>query len=262
MFRIWLRTAAVAAVLQAPAGGLAAQAGGEDTARKPFEVVPLGNGAVLRPKRVVLTNHRGVRCEITYPLVTGGPTPELRETLQETLGLESVLDIPLGEARKEIPADDYLCYDIDYSVRFRRGYLLDVRYWLEVHGGGASRYGYRHRVVDLRTGQRLLATQVFDPAALPLLAKQLDRRLQADIAKAVAGDPDGVDLRLLDDRGAPRHFRVADLDNFSVDERGITFFFEFTFPDLALFVPGEFFMSWDEMRPHVRPDGPLAPLLR
>ncbi|MET0398843.1 MAG: hypothetical protein ABW277_18775 [Longimicrobiaceae bacterium] len=262
MFRIWPRIAAAAAVLPALAGGLAAQAGGEDTARKPFEAIPLGNDVVLRPKRVALTNRRGVQCEITHPLVTGGSTPELRDALQETLSLESVLDIPLGEARKEILTDDYLCYDIGYSVRFRRGYLLDVGYSLTVHSGGRFRYGYRNRVVDLRTGERLLARQVFDPAALPALAKQLDRRLQADITKQIARDQHDGDWGYLDDTGAPKRFREEDLGNFSVDEQGITFYFEFAFPDMAPFQPAHYFLSWSELRPYVRPDGALAPLLR
>lgn len=257
----FLHIAAISAALAVAACGPGARAGGEGASDTPSPVT-LWSGVVLRPERIVLANRRGIECAITYPAVSGAPTPALGEALQKALSLGSVLGIPLDEAREEISADDYLCYDIGYSIRFRREHLLDVGYQLEVHAGGQFRYAVRNRLVDLRTGERLTAERVFRPSTLPALAGELDRRLQAEIAKAIARDPDNDDWRFHDDQGARRHFRVEDLDNLSIDERGATFYFEYGFPHPGPDGPADFFLPWNELRPYLRPDGPLAPLLR
>jgi hypothetical protein len=261
MLKLW-RIAAVAVVLPVAACGPGMRGRAADPAPTPSGAVDLGYGVTLRPERVALVNRGGRRCELSYPAVARAPTPALRRSLQDALALETVLGASPGEYRREVVTDDYRCIDASYSIHSQRGSLLDLEYLLEVRGGGATRYGIRHRVVDLRTGRRLVAEQAFHPAALDSLARTVDRRMQAEIARAVARDPDEASgWYHLDDGGSPPRFRVEDLDDFSVGKDGITFYFEFEFPDLFPRQPGAYFFSWAELRPYVRPDGPLAPLL-
>ncbi|HEX8275122.1 MAG TPA: hypothetical protein VF615_20985 [Longimicrobiaceae bacterium] len=254
MLKLW-RIAAVAVVLPVAACGPGVRAA--DPAPTPHPTIDLGYGVAMRPEQLNLTNRGGNRCELSYPVVVRAPTPALRRSLQDALGMKSVLGTSPGEYRREVVTDDYGCIDASFSIHAQRGSLVDLEYWLEVHGGGASRYGFRHRVVDLRTGRRLTAEQAFHPALLDSLARVVDRRMQADLQDSVRVSR----YHRLDEEEVPPHFRAEHLDNLSVDEKGIIFSYEFEFPEIAPLQPAAYFFSWAELRPYVRPDGPLAPLL-
>jgi hypothetical protein len=55
-------------------------------------------------------------------------------------------------------------------------------------------------------------------------------------------------------------FTVANLDRFSVSDKGITFWYDYGFPHIiqALQPEGRFFFSWTELKAFIKPDGLLA----
>ena len=55
-------------------------------------------------------------------------------------------------------------------------------------------------------------------------------------------------------------FGADDLNRFRLDEKGVTFVYDFGFPHVseALEPSGEYFLSWEELRPYVEPGGPLS----
>jgi len=58
-------------------------------------------------------------------------------------------------------------------------------------------------------------------------------------------------------------FGVENLDTFRLDDKGVTFVYDFEFPHVseALEPAGEYFLSYEELRPYINPEGPLARLI-
>lgn len=195
------------------------------------------------------------RSVLQYPVVTDAPTPQLRDRLQAALSIDSAIDLSMDEYRREFRAGNAPTLDVSYRIRYQRDYLLDVRYRVEALGGGPARYGWRHRVFDLRTGTRVRAAQAFRPDALVELASHVDERIQED-----AGTDDAPEV-YSDAEDAPRRFGVGDLDNFAIDDRGVTFSLEFDFPFVFSEGPIDVLFTWDELRQYIRRDGPLEMFL-
>ncbi|HYJ45883.1 MAG TPA: hypothetical protein VEV81_04655, partial [Pyrinomonadaceae bacterium] len=59
-------------------------------------------------------------------------------------------------------------------------------------------------------------------------------------------------------------FKSADLDDFSVGARGITFLYDAGFPHVvqALEPVGRYFFSYAQLKPYIKRDGPLALFIR
>lgn len=189
---------------------------------------------------------------LQYPVVIDAPTPEIRHRLQAALSIDSAIDLSMDEYRREFRAGNAPTLDVSYRIRYQRDYLLDVRYRVEaLGGGGPARYGWRHRVFDLRTGTRVRAAQAFRPGALAELASRVDERIYEE------PDKDGAPEVYTDASDAPRRFGVADLDNFSIGDQGVTFSLEFSFPFVFPNGPADASFTWDELKPYIRRDGPL-----
>lgn len=192
------------------------------------------------------------RSILQYPVVTGAPTPEVRERLQAALSPDSAVDLALEPFRREFRQGTAPQVGLSYRITYKRKHLVNVSYRLEAVGGdSAARYGFRNRVVDLRTGSRVTADQAFHRSELPALARLVDARIQRDTVRSARRRAAG--------NGAPRRFGVEDLDRFSIDDRGMTFALESTFPELFPFTSSSAALTWAELRPYIRPDGPLAP---
>jgi hypothetical protein len=56
------------------------------------------------------------------------------------------------------------------------------------------------------------------------------------------------------------HFNTGNLDKFQIEPKGITFYYPYDFNHASLYCepPGEFFLSLHDIRPFLRPNGPLA----
>lgn len=60
------------------------------------------------------------------------------------------------------------------------------------------------------------------------------------------------------------NFEEKDLDNFAVDMAGVTFYYDYGFPNVlkALEPEGELWLSWAEVKPFIKQDGLLARFVR
>ena len=226
-------------------------------------------GVVIRPGHVALRKrfpYDVVKLsDITYPIVSRAPTTAVRERLRRALSLDSVYGFSLERYRREFGEDEYPSVEISYDITFQRAGLATVFFDHTIQGGGAARLSWRVVVVDLRTGRRLRAADVFDRAALGELARQVDQRMQVEIAHIGEDVHEARPGRYRDASGRPKHFGLNDLDRFSVGEDGVTFDYEFE--PQVLFAEandahGDYFFPWAELRPMLRPDGPLAILAR
>ncbi|HEX6745771.1 MAG TPA: hypothetical protein VF092_00550 [Longimicrobium sp.] len=220
-------------------------------------------GVVLAPEHRAMRNPRSdveKVSEIAWPRVAQAPSPELGARIGAALDLRSVLGFSLDDHRREIERDESLDVDISYSVPFHRENLLDVSFLYVTQGGGAARINQRDVLLDLRTGRQLHARDLFVASRMPELARLVDERMQAEIAAARARGG-WSDADFLDDAGRLKHFGPADLERFSLGDRGITFSFEFEPPPYQR-LPGDYLLTSAELRPFLRPDGPLAAIVR
>lgn len=195
---------------------------------------------------------------IDHPRVKAS-TPALSRRIETLISHSTVLGLDLKEELNEIQWLE----EADFEVLYNKNGLLAIE--LRMNGTGAYPSGSeRTVVVDTRKGTRLAPSAVFRD--LRGLSALTDNALQKEIAaaiKAIASDPanEEPDPRQLFEG---KRFTIKDLDGFAVDETAVTFTYQYGFPHVikALEPEGVFSFTWRELRPFIRPDGPLARFLR
>ena len=198
--------------------------------------------------------------KIQYPQVSGLEDPVVLGKVQDAIGLKAVFGQSLEEMRQEFQTYWWLS-EISYKVNYNQNGLLDLTFTRSGLGAYPS-FQDVHVVVDLRTGKRLTAADLFKPDALPqvvaLVNAALESRVQTRIAELRS---DGVEA-------VPQlkqaSFQPEDLGQFSVSDRGITFFYEYELPHAikAMEPSGRFFFTYDQLQPYLQPEGALALVLR
>jgi len=195
---------------------------------------------------------------IEYPKVKAS-SPALSRRIENAISYSSILDLDL---KGELGEYQWL-EEADYEVKYNQNGLLSIE--LRMNGSGAYPSGSsKIVVVDTRTGNRVRPAAAFRDLAG--LVAMINRSLKKEIAKAV------VEIRSDRANEEPNperlfvnsKFKIRDLDGFSVDEKGVTFVYDYGFPHViqALQPDGVFFFNWREMRPFIRPTGLLARFTR
>ncbi len=149
--------------------------------------------------------------------------------------------------------------EADYKVNFNKNGILGVTF--SVSGSGAYPSVYEKSViVDLKTGERVLAKDVFDK--LPELAAKCKAAQKAEMEKQIAEikremaeDADGI-LSFFENTD----FTAENLDEFAVSETGVIFWYDYGFPHVALALQpeGRYFFSWAELKHFIKRNGLLA----
>jgi hypothetical protein len=210
-------------------------------------------------RRVVLT--RGTKGKdfkqavVRYPVVTGLASRAAQSRTQTALSLKAAIGQSLDELRKEF-RESWWLDEVDFTVVYNRHGLLDVEY--TVQGTGAYPDGYtKHVVVNLKTGERLRARDLFTPSGLPRVVGLVDRAMQAEIRKNIQESArQGEDIR---DQLKEARFQEKNVDAFSLDKSGITFYYDFGFPHVikALEPEGSYRFPYVALKPYLRADSPL-----
>jgi hypothetical protein len=219
-----------------------------------------GPGSIVVERKAVQLKKTGGRGApyISYPEVKWAAGPELRDRIQEVIGLQAGTGQTLAEWQAGY--EGYGLAGIDYEIHYNDRFLLSMTY--EIEGAGAGPWASsRHLVVDLESGRRLRASDLFREGTLPALAAKLDATLQAE--------SEAIRRKWVEETGSPASeesalqnwsFQVEDLDSFILDGRGVTFTMEFGLPSLKrdLEPSGYYFVSFDDLAPYWDPEGPLS----
>jgi hypothetical protein len=211
---------------------------------------------------------KGREADVHYPVFSGLPPAVLKE-LQASAGLKAGTETSLEEWRAEFQ-DSWWLVEIDYEVTYNRHGILCLTY--RIDGMGAyPNTSTADLAADLQTGRRLTAKDLFKPAALEELAAKVDRLRSAAVEKATqenrayleGNQMTEEDLMGTMDQAVKSRFGVENLDRFRLDDKGVTFVYDFEFPHVnEAFEPsGEFFVSYEELRPYINPEGPLTRLV-
>jgi hypothetical protein len=206
--------------------------------------------------------------EIHYP-VFRGLRPAILKELEASAGLKAGTGNSLEEWKAEFQESWWLV-EIDYEVTYNRHDLLCLTYTIDGMGAHPST-STDDLAADLKTGRRLTAKDLFKPASLEELAAKVDRLRVAAVEKAIQENRAYLEENAMTEEylleamepAKQMRFGVENLDTFRLGDKGVTFVRDFEFPHVhgALEPGGEFFLSYEELRPYINPEGPLARVL-
>jgi hypothetical protein len=197
--------------------------------------------------------------EYAFPRVTGPAGHPALAKLKAHLTVKRLTDQTEPEIRENFAGCGCGLVNASYSVDYNRNGVLALsvqQEWL----GAYSSFSFERLVLDTRTGERLSIGHLLLPAALPELARQADKLLQARVKEARQAAAGSEEATWLDELLRGKHFTVANLDDFTVTREGITFYYPFGFPNAALALQPDdaFAFTFAQLKPYLKPDGPLA----
>jgi len=198
---------------------------------------------------------------INYPVVTGLKDSAVLQRVQTAVSLKKIFGSSLDELRAEVKEDWWLS-EIRYQVNYNKHFILDLTFIRSGMGAYPSEMA-EHRVINLKTGNLLSASDVFDPSSLNTLVGMVNQAMQAEVQRKmkemdkeyrgiVTGDLEGV------------KFRRKNLDHFSVSDKGVTFLYDFGFPHAikALEPSGRYFFSYEKLKAYIKREGLLGPFVQ
>jgi hypothetical protein len=217
---------------------------------------------VLQKKTVELKKADGEEAEVHYPVLKTAMDKTLAARIQEAIGLKAGTGSTLEEWKAECLESMWLT-EIDYEVSFNKGSILNLIYTISGMGAHPNESS-QSLVVDLRTGKPLRAADLFKKASLPALAVRVNKSLRAAVAAALKEWGSEIEGMEKDDDLKNARFKVENLDTYRIDDRGITFLYEFDFPHVILAAEPseEYFLSFKELKPYIDEKGLLAGLVR
>jgi hypothetical protein len=197
--------------------------------------------------------------EYSFPRVTGPAQLPALAKLKAHLTVKKLTEQTEQEIRENFAGCGCGLTAVSYTVDYNRNGVLALsvdREWL----GAYSSFSTEWLVLSTRTGDRLSIGQLLLPAALPELARQADKLLQARMKEARQAVTGSEEVTWLDELLAGKTFTTANLDDFTVTKDGITFYYPFGFPHAALALQPDdtFAFTFAQLKPYLKPDGPLA----
>jgi len=226
----------------------------------------LAQAVTITPKKTVY--QRTVREEmehkksftITYPKVSG-LSAALNRKIEKALSYERVFDFKLADELK----DTFWLDEADFATKYNADGILAVALFIE--GSGAYPSGsMKHIVINTKTGLQAKPDNIFLPAKKPQLIDFLEKRLRENNKKAIAElkADNAEDAETLTEMLAGKKFEAGNLNDFTIDEKGVTFFYEYGFPHVvrALEPDNALFVSYADLKPFIRTDGLLGKFIR
>lgn len=221
--------------------------------------IAVAQSVIITPKKAIYKRPKPAfdfkrTFTITRPIVKASTLP-LSKKIMSAISYERVLDLDL---KGELGEYQWL-EEAGYKVGYNKNGILSI----ELSMNGTAAYPddvTRTVVVDISKGIAVKPADVF--INLPKLAAMIKKAQQAEIRKATADikrDPENADAKpeLLFENA---DFKVEDLMEFSVDAKGVTFYYDYGFAHVlqALEPSGEFTFTWNRLRPFIKPGGLLA----
>lgn len=229
--------------------------------------------AVLLEKKTVVILRRGQivrdfpekkRATISYPVIKGGlNNPTVLSKVRSLLQIKNIFDTSLAEYREDTWLEEF-----DYEVGYNKNYILDITF-MQTGSAAYPDTQHKHLAINLKTGRIIKAADIFKPGSLNELAAMVNRKLQAEIEEnkkeiATNSDYNGEEKQSLPELYENLKIEVKDLDEFSINEKGITFLYDAGFPHVvqALQPVGEYFFSYAELAPYLKHQGSVASLVQ
>lgn len=227
-----------------------------------FPSIATAQSVTVTPRKVTYTRPKPLVAHkksfvVTYPKVKAS-NAVLSKKIENALSYERIFKFKINEEIREIQWLEEASFDVDYN----KNGILGVMLWIE--GSGAYPSGVsKPIIVNLKTGSRVRPQDVFTQLT-GLIAKGRNAQ-RAEIKKAIAEikkeNPEEENPAQL---FANARFTLKDLNEFSINDEGVTFWYDYGFPHVikALQPEGRYFFSWTDLKPFIKPDGLLGQFVR
>ena len=191
---------------------------------------------------------------VNYPIVKAA-TPALSRKIGQTISYSKVMQLNVQEEIRDMQWLEEADYEVNYNAR---GILVIT---LSISGSGAyPDQAFKTVAVDLKTGDRITAAQAFrNPTGLVELNKKKQKIEIEKAIKELREDPEEKDTDPADVFNEEA-FTAENLDEFSINDNGITFIYNYGFPHVikALEPEGRYNFTWSEVSKFINPTGPFA----
>jgi len=197
---------------------------------------------------------------IIYPKVSGS-SAVLNKKIENAISYERNFDFNL----KEELTETYWLENADFKTEYNRNGILGVALTFDGSGAYPSTYT-KHVVVDTKTGLQVKPEDIFASDKIAALVNLLDEKLQDKMKSAIAEVKKGSaeDGAALTEMLADKKFTAENLNHFSVNDQGVTFYYDYGFPHIALALEpdGEILLSYTDLKLFVKRGGLLAKFVR
>lgn len=227
--------------------------------------------AVIEKRKVVLVRRGQIARDfperktatVSYPVIKGLSDPAVLRKVRSMLRVKNVFDYSLAEYR-----EDAWLTEFDYKVNYNKNFILDITFTQSGVGAYPDTH-VKHFAINLKTGEIIKARDVFNSTSLTELAQTVDKKLQAEIKQIIEEAARNNDSTAEEETNIPElfkdlKFQTSDLDEFSINDKGITFLYDAGFPHVvqALEPEGQYFFSYAELALYIKREGLLAKFVR
>ena len=214
---------------------------------------PFDDSAIVTPKRIEWTTGKGEdrNTEVMIrPVVTGLRPPVLTRISKE-------LEV------KRILGPSYVFYKhrqmfgLDYRVTHNRNHILAITFSWNAYFAGHE----KGVVFDLRDGSLIKAQDLLLEDKVPQLIKLIDKKLQAELEQMIRDSDEKENLKYTwKAENTPLIFTAEDLDEFQINEKGITFVYHAGFGHRAKWAEpeGRYFFTYSELKSFLKPDSVVS----
>lgn len=226
-------------------------------------IVAFPQSVTIKPKKTVYKRPKPIMegkrtFTVTYPKVSG-LSPALNKKVETNISYAKVMKLDIKD---EINEAQWL-YEATYDVNYNKNGILDIT--LSLDGSGAYPSVFNKTVViNLKTGNRVAPADVFtNLAGLAAMCRKAQLKEIKEAKEEYKKDPDsnGFDG---EEYFKDAKFGVAELSEFTISDKGVTFMYDYGFPHvvLALQPDGQYLFSWNELKPFIKRDGLLGQFIR
>jgi hypothetical protein len=227
-----------------------------------FSTITFAQSVIIVPRKITYRRPKPFSeykksFTVSYPKVRN-LNPALAKKIENSVSYEKAFKLNIKEEIDDVQWLEEASYKVDYNKKGILGVILTMS------GSAAYPSVYdKSVVVNLRTGETIKPQDVF--VKLNELAAKCRNLQQAEIKKAI------IDIKKEYAEEEPpadlfqnAKFTLSDLNEFSINEKGITFRYDYGFPHviLALQPEGRYFFSWRELKPFIKRGGLLAKFVR
>ncbi|MEA2205303.1 MAG: hypothetical protein QOE77_2079 [Blastocatellia bacterium] len=227
--------------------------------------VSAGSRVNITSRRIVLRRNGDIAktfphrktAVITYPIISGPGDPTVLRRLRAAIEFKNIFDYSLAEYR----ADAWLS-EFSYVLNYNNNYLLDLTFTQSGVGAYPDEHT-KHFLFNLKDGSIVKAADVFEADRLAALTAEVNRKLQRELKQIAADNAEGTtaeDRDMIAQAHEALKFEAADLDNFSVSSKGVTFLYDAGLPHViqALAPAGKYFFRYATLRSYIKREGLLG----
>jgi len=222
--------------------------------------------AIVTPRRVVIVRRGALAKDfpakktatVTYPVISGLKDQKVLRRVQSLLQVKNAFDTSLAEYGQDAWLEEFT-----FKVNYNKNYILDITFTQSGSGAYPDTHT-KHIAINLKNGSLIKASDVFVVDRLKSLAELVNRKLQSElkqIEKENSGPgSDAEDTRIIKESQEVLEFKSANLDEFSVGAKGLTFLYDAGYPHAiqASEPNGRYFFSYSELKPYIKRDGVLG----